>query len=588
MRAPSIVSALLSGVPPSNKIIPDVPLAATERPVFAEADTHDKEASAPDMSIVSPSGLSHLAEDCVPSIAQAAAHLLLMEATWAWKQKSISGETTRKLLALLSTNRVGLQPDNEKIHSQLLAGLMEVAAPRFYSWWHAVNQKLSRMMPEEDYLELPADLLPPIDVMIIWHAYMLQPVIYEDDCSRLDVPHMRRVLFPWQAVVNAIDIRTTEYYIPSAARDFFENSSGQSADLLEELCNETHPLVYDINCPYCHTTRNLPIIPTAQTEDINHGFELECDCGYAPSVDALRSDLLHLRQTRESRLRGTYSNPALAQALYPLSRALPLPILESCTTRECFLHAIHTASYESNTPKWAVETLLSLYTPTSPVTQASSAHYSSVLRGMRFVDEMHKQCWLRSPALCVRSPTNPSRLAGTLPRAQQKYRNFLNSARPSNNLFVTPTSDMNLFWHTHQLSPEPYRRFCIRHVGKSMDYSDKVIHKNLSSSFKATQKAYSERFRGVYDACLCWSCETERNGQEVTVSNDEVSASSSKTQYYQEWARRVVVMFWQEVEARREKGLPGLKRESLEEVLAKGPRRRSSLVSLSSLKAWKY
>ncbi|GLA96949.1 hypothetical protein AtubIFM57143_004432, partial [Aspergillus tubingensis] len=51
MRAPSIVSALLSGVPPSNKIIPDVPLAATERPVFAEADTHDKEASAPDMSI---------------------------------------------------------------------------------------------------------------------------------------------------------------------------------------------------------------------------------------------------------------------------------------------------------------------------------------------------------------------------------------------------------------------------------------------------------------------------------------------------------------------------------------------------------
>ena len=38
--------------------------------------------------------------------------------------------------------------------------------------------------------------------MIIWHAYMLQPVIYEDDCSRLDVPHMRRVLFPWQAVVS--------------------------------------------------------------------------------------------------------------------------------------------------------------------------------------------------------------------------------------------------------------------------------------------------------------------------------------------------------------------------------------------------
>ncbi|RAK91021.1 hypothetical protein BO79DRAFT_226185 [Aspergillus costaricaensis CBS 115574] len=575
MRAPSIVSALLSGVPPSNKIIPDVPLAATERPVFAEADTHDKEASAPDMSIVSPSGLSHLAEDSVPFVAQAAAHLLLMEAMWVWKQKATSGETAIDLLALLSANSIDLQPDNVKTPNQLLAGLMEIAVPRFYAWWHAVNQKLSNTIPEEGFLELPADLLPPMDVMIIWHAYMLQPVIYEDDCSRLDVPHMRRVLFPWQAVVNAIDIRTTEYCIPSAARDFFEKSSGQSADLLEELCNKTHPLVYDINCPYCHTTRNLPIIPTAQTEDINYGFELECDCGYAPSVDALRSDLLHLRQTRESRLRGTYSNPALAQALYPLSRALPLPILESCTTRERFLQAIHTASYESNTPKWAVETLLSLYTPTSPVTQASSAHYSSVLRGMRFVDEMHKQCWLRSPALCVQSPTNPSKLVGTLPRAQQKYRSFLKSARPSSNLSVTPAPDVDLFWHTHQLSPEPYRRFCIRHVGKSMDYSDKLIHENLSSSFKATQKAYSEKFKGEYDACLCWSCEIERNDQEVAMSDDGTPSASSKTQDYQEWARRVVVMFWQGVEARREKGLPGLKRESLEEVLAKGPRRRN-------------
>lgn len=163
MRAPSIVSTLLSGVPPSNKIIPDVPLAATERPVFAEADAQGNlEASAPDMSIMSPSGLSHLAEDCVPSVAQAAAHLLLMEATWAWKQKAISKETTRKLLALLSTNSVDPQSNHEKIHTQLLAGLMEVAAPRFYSWWHAVNQKLSRMIPEEGYLEPPADLLPPI------------------------------------------------------------------------------------------------------------------------------------------------------------------------------------------------------------------------------------------------------------------------------------------------------------------------------------------------------------------------------------------------------------------------------------------
>ncbi|KAI2895594.1 hypothetical protein CBS76997_5796 [Aspergillus niger] len=583
MRVPSIVSTFWLGVQPSSKTIPDAPLAITQHPVFAEADTQDEEAFAPDTSITSLSKLSHLAEDSVPSVAQAAAHLLLMEAMWAWKQKATSGDIAIKLLSLLSVRNVGLQPENEKIRNQLLAGLMEISVPRFYAWWHAVHQTLSSTIREEGFMELPADLLPPIDVMIIWHAYMLQPVIYADDCSRLDVPHMRRILFPWQAVVDAIDIKTTGYCISSAAREFFEKTSGQSADLLEMLCTEEHQLVYDITCPYCHTTRQLPIIPTAQTEDINQGFELECDCGYTPSVDALRSDLLHLRQTRESRLRGTYSNPDLAQALYPLARALPIPILESNTKRETFLHAIHTASYESNTPQWAVKTLLSFYIPTSPVTKASSAHYSSVLRGMRFVDEMHKQCWLRSPALCVRSTTGPSELVGTLPRAQQKYRNFLDLAPPSNDISVTPTSDVNLFWHTHQLSPGPYRRFCIRHVGKFMDHNDKVVHENLNGSFEATQKAYWERFKGEYDACLCWPCELERNDQETTVSSDEIL---SNRQDYRDWVRRVIVVFWQEVEARREKGLPGLERKSLEEVLAKGPRRRSSLVSLSSFKSW--
>ncbi|KAL3247619.1 hypothetical protein ABHI18_012355, partial [Aspergillus niger] len=82
MAVLSIVSAFLSGVHTSGKPISDVPLATAQRPVFAEADAQDKEASAPDTTIMSPTELSHVAEESVPSIAQAAAHLLLMEAMW--------------------------------------------------------------------------------------------------------------------------------------------------------------------------------------------------------------------------------------------------------------------------------------------------------------------------------------------------------------------------------------------------------------------------------------------------------------------------------------------------------------------------
>lgn len=231
-----------------------------------------------------------------------------------------------------------------------------------------------------------------------------------------------------------------------------------------------------------------------------------------------------------------------------------------------FVHTIHAAGARSNIPSWAVEGLLDLYIPTSPATKAASSHYASVLRSFRFVDKTHDQGWLRSPALYSVVHSSPEDVVGTLPRGQQKYRGFLKLVRQADNGSVTPTTDIDLFWHTHQLSPGPYRQFCIRHVGRFMNHDDKVAEESLTRTFDNTQELYTQQFGGEYDGCLCWPCEMERNDRDTAGKG-----GLSVTEERHDWNRRVCVVFWQEVESRRQASRRGLDRTSLDKVLARGP-----------------
>lgn len=126
-------------------------------PVFDEADSPDQAAFAPEVSIFDPTQLTRKTDDDVPPLAQAAAHLLLMEAFWMWKDKVTTGEMGTKLLGLFSDGDDHLQWDDEKRSRQLFSALLEVALPRFYRWWSAAHQRLPR---GEDVL--PEPLLPPL------------------------------------------------------------------------------------------------------------------------------------------------------------------------------------------------------------------------------------------------------------------------------------------------------------------------------------------------------------------------------------------------------------------------------------------
>jgi hypothetical protein len=72
---------------------------------------------------------------------------------------------------------------------------------------------------------------------------------------------------------------------------------------------------------------------------------------------------------------------------------------------------------------------------------------------------------------------------------------------------AVPTLDVDLAWHTHQLSPSRYYKHCLDNTRRFIDHDDKVDQDMLSHQFEWTSKTYQEYYGEVYSECTCWYCE---------------------------------------------------------------------------------
>jgi hypothetical protein len=125
---------------------------------------------------------------------------------------------------------------------------------------------------------------------------------------------------------------------------------------------------------------------------------------------------------------------------------------------------------------------------------------AAMLRQSLFIDKMYKFDWLNGPD----SP-------GAMTRAVTKYARFLQLAKDNPKEMVVPTLDVDLAWHTHQLSPKAYYHTTTRHLGKFLDHDDKVDEKKLSTSFDWMSEAYFKKYKEIYSECLCWYCQGEQH-----------------------------------------------------------------------------
>lgn len=158
-------------------------------------------------------------------------------------------------------------------------------------------------------------------------------------------------------------------------------------------------------------------------------------------------------------------------------------------------HTVYSGDTISRDEKIAVRRMMSRYWENS--SPFALDLIGAVIRQGSFIEKMHSINWLHSPAC-----------GSTMTRLLTKYtRYFQLLARYTDQL---PTLDIDLAWHTHQLSPVSYFNYSISKTGIFIDHDDKIEETALSTAFEWTSKIYQEKFKEIYSECTWWYCESIR------------------------------------------------------------------------------
>ncbi|RPB04365.1 hypothetical protein L873DRAFT_1833068 [Choiromyces venosus 120613-1] len=567
---------------------------STIPPVFAPAETKKDTPAIPDPQVFTITTLQPAASG-LPTVSQCAVHLELLEAFTRLRNRVYKEEAFSELF--------GEDPEKKL----WWRAVVEVAVGRFGIWWETVNEELKvREEGEAGMLDkssgmkvLPRDLLPPLDVLMVWHSYMLNPRKYNEDCIWFGMGATMDIAFPYEYVHEAIDDDKWDYKLSGHATRYWEKISSQAPDILEEILWKLPPKK-TIKCPACAKEMEVfmcEIKPENRKRGwISEEFAVDCEgCGMDITMESLcaekfRKDIKSLIEDGEDfRLRITSLDLQGATYLHP-SSPTSFDVLNS-------LNALIRTTFPEPPTLQSHPTIASIIAPlsTHPVTPLLQSCYAetptpyslnltlAVLRQGSFVDKMHQQLWIRSPSLMGRLPLdsiplvrarpetrsvvliNPPDTSGFLQRAVSRYKSYFSLFKLHPGKILVPTIDVDLVWHSAMLTPVAYRAYCKHVAGRFIDHNDKLSEDTLDDGFEYTAAAFEEITGGEeYGRCLCWHCET--------ALNEGVRPGGGKEERWKVWKVtgdekerlvRLRVEYYREVEKRRRSRMEGLGREGL-------------------------
>lgn len=125
---------------------------------------------------------------------------------------------------------------------------------------------------------------------------------------------------------------------------------------------------------------------------------------------------------------------------------------------------------------------------------------SAVNRQLKFATKMTCLAWRHSPFF-----------HSTLISAINRYQHFFQMMKEHSQL--APTLDIDLVWHTHQLTPSAYWQYSRDVAGRFVNHNDMISEDRAGLSFRNTISVYQKSFGESYSLCLCWFCEASRHSQ---------------------------------------------------------------------------
>lgn len=534
-----------------------------------------------------------------PTPNETVAHLKVLECFYRLRQTIGSTDG----LYGISNGIIGTASDHElsdNQHHELLAKLAEKrwavytarAVARFSVWIHNVvpSQRMISLVAMEKEgltghlcerqqpLEFHVDNMPPVDVLMVWHAYMLNPRAYLEDCLRNGRMRLWHTRMPWQAAAECIDSQTFDYQPGVGATHVFkqmtecewENSEmGQqsvrcpSCSVLNlspwTVCADSQlssspPLAFDTlsacvdarltyGSGYCDKQFHLTCRACKQGIDharlaagkfctdveslLQHRVPMRGTLLGLKGMPGVVSNRLDPTAHESMRLPNNLLSLGLGQKILSQAKLggkganesmenIREMIEEGMRSRNYMRHVRHSASGRlTRVEGICTRKMMSRYWENSSPFALDLV--GAVIRQGSFIEKMHNLDWLHSPAL-------PS----TMKRLITKYERFVNIMTDPRHMAV-PTLDVDLAWHTHQLSPYEYMNYTVKHCRQFVDHDDKVAELELNDAFAWTSKQYQRLYGEQYSECTCWYCEAVRESHTSAASRLFRTANSRAT-----------------------------------------------------------
>jgi hypothetical protein len=408
------------------------------------------------------------------------------------------------------------------------------------------------------------DMLPPLDILMVFHSYMLNPHDFLQDCLRNGAMELWKAGFPWDMVARSINNSSLEYDPPSNVKTIFE----ERTKLAWSELDPSHQT--ELKCPSC--SKAVPV-PWAKlyAEDVSQmekgntpmSFKIAC-----PSCDAevtqgtlarsrARNDLRILLD-RNIVLPGTLLSK---DGLIPSAKAVPpiepssaflshvlsvdmaeetirkidsshakpsQPVFSSCALNDNIIEALIQGSILQNVSgmKNIDEAFAELMTSARRMKGVYDRNFSpfaldlvgAVIRQGVFIEKMHYFDWVHSPAV-----------EHTISCAIDRYAGFFKVMQQNPAKTAVPTFDVDLIWHTQQLTPAKYYAFSLKNCnGTFIDHDDKIVEDVLNNSFEWTCDQFRALTGNEYDKCLCWCCALLESDKKSSKESDKKLTSRFK------------------------------------------------------------
>ncbi|KAM0342621.1 hypothetical protein ACHAPU_009350 [Fusarium lateritium] len=198
---------------------PDIP----SREIFIFAKVHNskhRKSNTPDLAL--------------PTLSECATHLEFLETLFILRQKVLVSKDLDEAFCIepVRETKTGYQGDTKTLKDDNLwekrqakwPKFLGFAVVRFLAWREHLN--MSRAV------DITPDNLPPLDVLMVWHSFLLNPRLFRTNCAE---EPLFRVRFPWKYIHDATNNGEWTFKLQPAAAANYEETSSFSPDLFDEM-----------------------------------------------------------------------------------------------------------------------------------------------------------------------------------------------------------------------------------------------------------------------------------------------------------------------------------------------------------------